>query len=320
MEAADVTAPCEFCDVQVGLTVYEAHRKTCKKNPYELTYSETIPCEVCNKEIAFEEYNQHHESHIQPAMGEAAEDLQPRPGISINLSLQRSDQPSALSFGPEEEDETDAASFNLQQSTMVPRLRSCSEPRLDDSQLVSDLSSQSFTLADRQRRSLHSNSDLSLGEHSEQSFEMPSMDIRPNSIEDRMPQDDFLFGPNRLMALSSQLLRTDRQMSEMDSRVEEIQFMLEGLRSNMGLRNDTGLREKQLDEYFITTKYDKPKMSKLDEEYKRCHICLSDFEDGEDLRILGCCHRYHLQCIDNWLKSKTTCPVCKHDFKNFNTQ
>ena len=34
----------------------------------------------------------------------------------------------------------------------------------------------------------------------------------------------------------------------------------------------------------------------------QCKICLEDFDDGDDLRTLPCCHRYHKLCIDNWLQ------------------
>jgi hypothetical protein len=43
-----------------------------------------------------------------------------------------------------------------------------------------------------------------------------------------------------------------------------------------------------------------------------CSICLSAFEDGEDVRILPACgHSYHADCIKHWLtKSRAACPLC----------
>lgn len=45
-----------------------------------------------------------------------------------------------------------------------------------------------------------------------------------------------------------------------------------------------------------------------------CAVCLNEFEDDETLRLLPKCdHVFHLECIDMWLASHTTCPVCRAD-------
>ncbi|XP_020575577.1 RING-H2 finger protein ATL74-like [Phalaenopsis equestris] len=44
-----------------------------------------------------------------------------------------------------------------------------------------------------------------------------------------------------------------------------------------------------------------------------CPICLSDFTDGQKIRILPACdHRYHVSCIDTWLLLHGSCPTCRH--------
>jgi E3 ubiquitin-protein ligase ATL10/75/76/77/78 len=44
-----------------------------------------------------------------------------------------------------------------------------------------------------------------------------------------------------------------------------------------------------------------------------CPICLSEFADGEKLRVIPkCSHSFHVECIDQWLFSHSTCPVCRH--------
>lgn len=44
----------------------------------------------------------------------------------------------------------------------------------------------------------------------------------------------------------------------------------------------------------------------------QCHICLQDFADGEELRALPCNHAFHVDCVDTWLKQKSSsCPTCR---------
>jgi hypothetical protein len=48
----------------------------------------------------------------------------------------------------------------------------------------------------------------------------------------------------------------------------------------------------------------------------QCCVCLEQFKQGEQLRILPCMHRYHCACIDRWLAQSAACPVCKHEITN----
>merc|ERR1740121_2564594 len=45
-------------------------------------------------------------------------------------------------------------------------------------------------------------------------------------------------------------------------------------------------------------------------ELEGCSICLSDFDEGNRIRRLPCSHNFHAQCIDQWLKRSTRCPLC----------
>ncbi|KAJ7981079.1 putative Ring finger protein, partial [Quillaja saponaria] len=43
-----------------------------------------------------------------------------------------------------------------------------------------------------------------------------------------------------------------------------------------------------------------------------CAICLSEFEEAEAVKMIPYCkHVFHPECIDTWLFSHLTCPVCR---------
>jgi hypothetical protein len=63
-----------------------------------------------------------------------------------------------------------------------------------------------------------------------------------------------------------------------------------------------GLTQAQI-EMFPAFKYQ-------DEKDAECTICMAHFEPGETLRRLQCFHIYHTNCIDQWLKTSSKCPLC----------
>ncbi|KAH7307481.1 hypothetical protein KP509_22G061300 [Ceratopteris richardii] len=43
-----------------------------------------------------------------------------------------------------------------------------------------------------------------------------------------------------------------------------------------------------------------------------CAVCLGEFQDNQTLRVLPSCkHTFHMECIDMWLASHSTCPLCR---------
>ena len=43
-----------------------------------------------------------------------------------------------------------------------------------------------------------------------------------------------------------------------------------------------------------------------------CSICLSEYRTKETLKMIPeCQHCFHAECIDEWLRLKASCPVCR---------
>ncbi|KAL1299173.1 hypothetical protein HN51_043594 [Arachis hypogaea] len=56
----------------------------------------------------------------------------------------------------------------------------------------------------------------------------------------------------------------------------------------------------------------KRKKREEDDEDGECAVCLSGVEDEQEVRLLpNCKHSFHVACIDTWLASHSTCPICR---------
>ncbi|XP_073223916.1 E3 ubiquitin-protein ligase ATL6-like [Cicer arietinum] len=65
-------------------------------------------------------------------------------------------------------------------------------------------------------------------------------------------------------------------------------------------------------ETFPTFEYSVVKIHKIGKGALECAVCLNEFEETETLRLIPKCdHVFHPECIDEWLSSHTTCPVCR---------
>ncbi|XP_055690023.1 cell surface glycoprotein 1 isoform X2 [Lutzomyia longipalpis] len=48
---------------------------------------------------------------------------------------------------------------------------------------------------------------------------------------------------------------------------------------------------------------------------EKCTICLSQFENDNDVRRLPCMHLFHMDCVDQWLVTNKHCPICRVDIE-----
>jgi hypothetical protein len=56
------------------------------------------------------------------------------------------------------------------------------------------------------------------------------------------------------------------------------------------------------------------KYGDVEEKYmESCTICLNEYQDLEEVAELKCDkrHYFHSQCLEQWLKKKQECPLCK---------
>ena len=77
------------------------------------------------------------------------------------------------------------------------------------------------------------------------------------------------------------------------------------------------------DSIYISKSKDKDKLEEIPEiningtseleklKTKNCTICLEDFKVKDKVIYLPCFHLFHKDCIINWVKLNSTCPLCK---------
>ena len=45
--------------------------------------------------------------------------------------------------------------------------------------------------------------------------------------------------------------------------------------------------------------------------HESCPVCLNDMDVGEQVRNLPCQHKFHKECVDEWLRVNASCPTCR---------
>ncbi|KAE8818147.1 E3 ubiquitin-protein ligase ATL6-like [Hordeum vulgare] len=92
------------------------------------------------------------------------------------------------------------------------------------------------------------------------------------------------------------------------ARMGSIAFLTSGAARSRRMR---GLDPAAL-EALPTMAYADVKAHKVGKGELECAVCLSEFDDDDTLRLLPkCSHAFHADCIDAWLASHVTCPVCR---------
>jgi hypothetical protein len=67
--------------------------------------------------------------------------------------------------------------------------------------------------------------------------------------------------------------------------------------------------QSQIDQIPITV-YHKQAMTDMLND--KCQVCLEDYAESQELRMLQCKHGFHKDCVDRWLmEGRNCCPICR---------
>ncbi|XP_023637144.1 probable E3 ubiquitin-protein ligase RHG1A isoform X2 [Capsella rubella] len=52
-------------------------------------------------------------------------------------------------------------------------------------------------------------------------------------------------------------------------------------------------------------------ISQVKDDDIKCSICQEEYVDGDEVGTMPCQHMYHVSCVQQWLRMKNWCPICK---------
>ncbi|XP_059529046.1 E3 ubiquitin-protein ligase RLIM-like [Myotis daubentonii] len=198
-------------------------------------------------------------------------------------------------------------------SCLHSTLTSSSNSSYTSSSSFSLMSSSSSSLMSSSSSSLMSSSSSSLMSSSSSSL-MSSSSSSPmsssSSFSDENSEISTLFSEGsdeRFSPYSSEIWGDSRSMTpitsdESDSWASLDQFLFVNDYDN----HPTGLSKAEIDNLAIRP-FSENDTSKV------CIICITEYTEGNKLRILPCSHEYHVHCIDRWLSDNSTCPICRRE-------
>eukprot|EP01118_Nematostelium_gracile_P019335 TRINITY_DN8935_c0_g1_i1.p1 TRINITY_DN8935_c0_g1~~TRINITY_DN8935_c0_g1_i1.p1 ORF type:complete len:285 (+),score=62.36 TRINITY_DN8935_c0_g1_i1:58-912(+) len=135
-------------------------------------------------------------------------------------------------------------------------------------------------------------------------FRAPPLEETDSDDDDDYSDDLIHYAPPPFMNAPNVAVHRNFNHGQIDTDNMSYEELLE-LEEKMG-KVERGVNKTELRQLPIHTF----QSSRAKENESSCIICQQDYTDGEKLRTLRCFHAFHQECIDTWLKNKTTCPVC----------
>lgn len=107
--------------------------------------------------------------------------------------------------------------------------------------------------------------------------------------------------------------------------VNSFRSIINGDGDNNGVGNDVAPRRLNFSDVRVVGEQHSNQLNRITSDdfvhlvraCESCSICLEHFEHFEqtqttcDVCKLQCTHHYHINCLNNWLRSNNTCPLCR---------
>ncbi|KAK7595088.1 hypothetical protein V9T40_001521 [Parthenolecanium corni] len=114
--------------------------------------------------------------------------------------------------------------------------------------------------------------------------------------------------PNFLQFLAMITTPLSPELGSSESEMENYEALLH-VAERLSEEKPRGLNKVEIN-LIPSFKFD---LEKHHSDQTTCVVCMCDFEDQQILRDLPCSHMFHAKCVDKWLKTNRTCPICRGD-------
>ena len=141
-------------------------------------------------------------------------------------------------------------------------------------------------------------------------------DLRKNLDEMRKNQEEF----RKSQKIFQEELRKFQE--EFEKNEERFQEKMSRIQEEIGRIQEEAIRINEYCNEIINILNKLPvvkiaDINKLNDENKRCVICLEDFKNNDKSIYLPCFHLFHEKCITDWINMKKRfCPLCRSIINN----
>ncbi|XVE49294.1 hypothetical protein DITRI_Ditri01bG0071500 [Diplodiscus trichospermus] len=146
------------------------------------------------------------------------------------------------------------------------------------------------------------------------------MDIRSSRAPASAHRREYLFGDDFMLVdagdwgseISTRLSTGSSPFTELTSQTERFQLLRETSKKPPGLTQeavDSLALEVYSSEEVVNVE------RKLARESRDCSICLESFREEDVLARLPCGHRFHLACLNPWVRTCGDCPYCRRSIQ-----
>lgn len=139
-----------------------------------------------------------------------------------------------------------------------------------------------------------------------------------NPIGNLLTRNLLLHRANSLRNEANALMNRARQIATLAMSIQVPNAQIISANDLMNMLRD-GMEDQpvSLDSTVLEQIGIKKYKSEEENKFTSCCVCMTDFENDDEIRDCPCSHVYHVGCIDEWFKQKPTCPVCRKDMRDY---